>query len=96
MPLLRIKEITSMSAEDRTKKLVELRAELSRLRTMTHAGGAVENPTRIHELRKAIAQILTVENQEKKKSSKKPEKPEPAAEQKKDTTPKAKKEKASK
>jgi ribosomal protein L29 len=95
MPLLRIKEITSMSAEDRTKKLVELRAELSRLRTMTHAGGSVENPTRIYELRKAIAQVLTVENQEKKKSSKKPEKPEPAA-AKTQSTPKAKKEKASK
>jgi large subunit ribosomal protein L29 len=95
MPLLRIKEITSMSAEDRAKKLVELRAELSRLRTMTHAGGAVENPTRIYELRKAIAQVLTIENQEKKKSSKKPEKPETAA-AKKQSTPKAKKENASK
>ena len=54
-----------MSSGDRNKKLSELRAELSRLRTMISAGGAVENPTRVRELRRVIAQILTVENEEK-------------------------------
>ena len=34
-----------MSSEDRKKKLVDLRAELARIRTMVNAGGAVENPT---------------------------------------------------
>jgi large subunit ribosomal protein L29 len=71
-----------MSSQDRGKKLLELRAELSRLRTMIRAGGAVENPARINELRKTIAQILTIENEHKlgirKKESKaeKPAKPE--------------------
>ncbi len=65
MPILRMKEIHSMSAEDRNKKLSELRAELSRMRTMISAGGAVENPTRVREIRKTIAQLLTVENEEK-------------------------------
>ena len=65
MPILRLKEINSMSTEERTKKLGELRAELSRLRTMISAGGAVENPTRVRELRRTIAQILTVENEHK-------------------------------
>ncbi len=65
MPIVRIKDLSSMSSEARTKKLAELRAELSRLRTMVSAGGAVENPTRIRELRKAIAQVLTVENEQK-------------------------------
>ena len=65
MPILRMKEINSMTAEDRTKKLSELRAELSRLRTMISAGGAVENPTRVRELRRTIAQVLTVENEVK-------------------------------
>jgi len=99
MAILRIKEIIAMSPADKTKKLGELRAELSRMKTMVRAGGSVENPTRIHELRKTIARILTIENQEKKKAAKTPaakkteKKPEAAAEQKKESKPKAKKEK---
>lgn len=65
MPILRMKEITAMSSQDRAKKLGELRAELSHLRTMISAGGAIENPMRVRELRKAIAQVLTVENEYK-------------------------------
>jgi large subunit ribosomal protein L29 len=97
MAIMRVKEIVGMSPADRTKKLEELRAELSRMRTMVRAGGSVENPTRIHELRKTIAQILTVENQEKKKAAETPaakkteKKPEAAAEQKIESKPKAKK-----
>jgi ribosomal protein L29 len=96
MPIVRIKELTSMSTEDRSKKLVELRTELARMRTMVRAGGSVENPTRIYELRKAVAQVLTVENQEKRKAAKtaaeKPKKKETAA--KKPSKPKEKKETA--
>jgi large subunit ribosomal protein L29 len=81
MPILRLKEISSMSSDDRAKKLAELRAELSRLRTMISAGGAVENPTRVRELRRVIAQILTIENEEKlgirKKEAKEAKKSEP-------------------
>jgi large subunit ribosomal protein L29 len=65
MAIIRIKEIVAMSSEDRAAKLVDLRAELARIRTMINAGGAVENPTRVRELRKTIAQILTVENEKK-------------------------------
>jgi len=65
MPILRMKEVRSMSYEDRRKKLDELRTELSRLQTMIRAGGAVENSARIHELRKAIARVLTVEDETK-------------------------------
>jgi large subunit ribosomal protein L29 len=65
MAIMRIKDIVSMSSEDRAAKLVDLRAELARIRTMINAGGAVENPTRVRELRKTIAQILTVENEKK-------------------------------
>src|SRR4030042_4398247 len=78
MPILRIKEIGDMSSEERAKKLFELRAELSRLRTMVRAGGAVENPARIRELRKTIAKVLTVESEQKlgiRKKETKPEKP---------------------
>jgi large subunit ribosomal protein L29 len=78
MPILRVKEINGMSSEDRTKKLIELQAELARLRTMIRAGGAVENPTRVRELRKTIAQILTIEHENKlgiRKTEEKPAKP---------------------
>ena len=65
MPLMRLKEIKSMSSEDRAKQLSDLRAEMARLRTMVRAGGAVENPARIRELRKTIAKILTIEHEDK-------------------------------
>lgn len=64
MPILRLKDIRAMSPKDRRKKLTELRTELMRLRTMIKAGGSVENPRRIRELRKAIARILSVENEQ--------------------------------
>lgn len=53
-----------MSSEDRKKKIIELRTELVRLKTMVKAGGSLDNPSRIRELRKTIARILTVENEE--------------------------------
>ena len=65
MPIMRLREIRKLSSDDRTKKLSELKTELSRLKTMISAGGAVENPTRIRQLRKTIAQIMTIENEDK-------------------------------
>jgi len=62
---MRIKEINALSTEDRENKLLDLRIELARIRTMVNAGGAVENPTRIRELRRTIAQILTIKNEKK-------------------------------
>lgn len=70
MPILRVKEIREMSPEERAKKLNEFRTELLRLKTMIKAGGAVENPARIRELRKAIARILTIENEQKRQTEK--------------------------
>lgn len=91
MTILRLREIDNMSSEDRFKKLAELRAELSRLRTMIRAGGAVENPARITDLRKTIAQILTIENEHKLGIRKKEVKPEkPKKPEKKAKKPKAK------
>jgi large subunit ribosomal protein L29 len=81
---MRVKEINALSTEDRENKLLDLRIELARIRTMVNAGGAVENPTRIRELRRTIAQILTIQNEKKlgirqtaaeKKPEKKTEKP---------------------
>lgn len=63
MPVLRISDIRSMPPEERMKKLDELRAELVRVRTTIEAGGTVENPARVREIRHAIARILTVERE---------------------------------
>jgi large subunit ribosomal protein L29 len=53
------------------KKLGELKTELLRLKTMIEAGGTVENPARIKELRKTIARILTIEKEQKIKTAEK-------------------------
>jgi large subunit ribosomal protein L29 len=68
MPIIRVKEIREMSPEERTRKLNDFRTELRRLKTMVKAGGTVENPARIKELRRAIARILTVEKEQSLKA----------------------------
>jgi large subunit ribosomal protein L29 len=78
-PIMRMKDIAALSPQDRTQRLIDLRIELARIRTMVKAGGAVENPTRIRQLRKTIAQILTVENEQKQGIRKAPESPKKAA-----------------
>ena len=64
MPVLRMKEIRDMTSEQRQQKLEELRTELSKMRTLINAGGSVENPGRVRALRKSIAQLKTVMNEE--------------------------------
>ena len=99
MPIMRIKEIAAMSSEDREKKLNDLRVELVRIKTMINAGGAVDDPTRVRLLRKTIAQILTVQNEQKlglREAPKEPEKKEqPKAKPAKTAKKETKKEKAS-
>ena len=95
MAIMRIKEIAAMSAEDREQKLIDLRVELSRIKTMINAGGAVEDPTRIRQLRKTIAQILTIQNETKlgiRKAAEEPEKKQEKKAEKPAKKPKAKKE----
>ena len=64
MPIVRMKEIRDMTFEQRQQKLEELRTELSKMRTLINAGGSVENPGRVRALRKSIAQLKTVMNEE--------------------------------
>lgn len=66
MPVLKADEIRKMSREERLRRLEELRAELIRLRTQS-SRGTIDNPARIREIRKAIARILTIENEEARK-----------------------------
>ncbi|MFQ5999283.1 MAG: 50S ribosomal protein L29 [Candidatus Bathyarchaeia archaeon] len=71
MPIMRTKDIRAMSSEKRREKIDELRTELVRLKTMVKAGGSIDNPSRIRELRKTIARILTIENEERRVKEKK-------------------------
>ena len=92
MPILRTKEIRDMSHDDRKKRLNELRTELVKLKTMIKAGGSIENPARVHELRKTIARILTIENEPESVKEKEKEKAKTEEKKKEKKKPKAGKE----
>ena len=68
MPIMRMKEIREMPAEEQTRRLDELRTELSKLRTMISAGGSVENPGRVRAIRRTIAKMMTVMREEELKA----------------------------
>jgi large subunit ribosomal protein L29 len=70
MAILRLKDMREMSSEQRMDKVNELRTELARLKTMVAAGGSIDNPTQIHEMRKTIARLLTVESESQRTEQK--------------------------
>ncbi|KAF2733168.1 60S ribosomal protein-like protein L35 [Polyplosphaeria fusca] len=55
-------QLWSKSKEDLNTQLQELKSELISLRTSKVAGGASTKLTRIHDVRKGIARVLTVIN----------------------------------
>ncbi len=67
MTIIKMNEIRELASEGRAKKIEELRAELLNLMGMVKTGGGVENPSRVKEIKRAIARILTVENEERRK-----------------------------
>ena len=71
MAILRLKDIREMSSDKRKGKVNEFRTELTRLKTMVEAGGSIDNPAQIRELRKTIARLLTIEAEEKRGNEKK-------------------------
>ena len=70
MAILRLKDIRDLSSEKRKEKVTEFRTELARLKTMVKAGGSIDNPSRIRELRKTVARILTIETEERQAKEK--------------------------
>ena len=64
MPFLRLTSIREMNSAEREERLRELKVELSQLRAMIRAGGALEDPSRVKEIRRAIARVMTVQNEE--------------------------------
>lgn len=69
MTILRADEIRTMNEEEMVEKLRELRSELARARATAAAGGSLENPARIEELKRTIARILTIMKEKKKRGA---------------------------
>lgn len=61
-------EIKQMSIEDRLKKLEELRLELLKLK-MQAKMGLLKDTARIRNIKRDIARILTIINEEKRRSA---------------------------
>ena len=56
---MKANEIRKLSTEEINKKILESKEELLKLR-FKQATGSLENPARIHELRKFVARLKTV------------------------------------
>ncbi|WP_460173764.1 50S ribosomal protein L29 [Vulcanisaeta sp. JCM 14467] len=66
---LNAKTIRNMKPEDRAKLFNDLRSELLKLQTQRERG-TLDNPGRVRAIRRAIARILTIMNEEARKTIK--------------------------
>ncbi len=64
MPLLKTREIRAMDDKARADKLKELRSELMHERGVAAMGGAPPSPGKIRAVRRNIARILTIIQEE--------------------------------
>lgn len=63
--LLTAKKVREMDERERERSLINLREELMLLYSSQTGGGLQDNPAKARMLRKQIARILTVINEEK-------------------------------
>lgn len=59
---MKVNEIRDMSADEQIEKLKSLKEELFNLR-FQHATGQLENPMRIREVKRSIAQVKTIQRE---------------------------------
>jgi ribosomal protein L29 len=64
MDILTAEKIREMDERERERALITLREELMMLYSMQTGGGLSDNPAKAKILRKQIARILTVMNEE--------------------------------
>jgi large subunit ribosomal protein L29 len=64
MAILYPEEIRDMTAAEREAELDDLETELLNARAVQAAGGAPENPGRVGELKRTIARIKTIQQEE--------------------------------
>ena len=59
---MKVNEIRDMSADEQAEKVKSLKEELFNLR-FQHATGQLENPMRIREVKRSIAQVKTIQRE---------------------------------
>ena len=60
MAILKMREIRYMTAVQRVNQLKRLQKDLAHLRAGISTGGSLEKPSRVKEVKRTIARILTV------------------------------------
>lgn len=65
MDIITAKKVREMDERERERSLITLREELMMLYSQQTGGGISDNPSKAKLLRKQIARILTVKNEEK-------------------------------
>ncbi|HEX2065858.1 MAG TPA: 50S ribosomal protein L29 [Candidatus Thermoplasmatota archaeon] len=63
--MLKADEVRAMGVADRKARLAELQRELMQERGVQAMGGSTPNPGKIRTLRREIARILTIGNEER-------------------------------
>ena len=66
MDIITAEQVRQMDERERERKLLDLREELMMLYSMQTGGGLADNPAKAKLLRKQIARILTIVNEEKR------------------------------
>ena len=61
---MKVKELKEMTAEELDQQLAEIKKEQFNLK-LQHVSGQLENPARIKELRRSVACIKTIQNENK-------------------------------
>ena len=64
MAIIRMSEIRKLRPEQRESRLLQYRRELMDMYSQLSAGGSIEDPGRIKSLKKTIARLLTINNEE--------------------------------
>ncbi|OLS22811.1 MAG: 50S ribosomal protein L29P [Candidatus Heimdallarchaeota archaeon LC_3] len=66
MAILRTDEIRKMSLDDRMKNLNDLNLRMLRFKAKIASGGNVDNPGEIREIKRTIARIKTINNEDQR------------------------------
>ncbi|TET61528.1 MAG: 50S ribosomal protein L29 [Promethearchaeota archaeon] len=66
MDIITAEQVRQMDERERERTLMDLREELMMLYSMQTGGGLADNPAKAKLLRKQIARILTIINEEKR------------------------------
>ena len=60
---LKVKDVRDMSALEREQKIVDLKKDLFKLHSSNAMGGTLTDPSRIKQIRRAIARVKTVQRE---------------------------------